>query len=85
MVSLMNIADMADPKDDQGRTYREVNAAIEHSIPVGTLVELDGGERMFVVKHTRDCDQSPLYCLGVHGREELLGGYPEYCLTPVTK
>ena len=33
------------------------------AIPIGTLVELDNGVRLFVVYHGRDCDQTPLYYL----------------------
>lgn len=60
----MNIlADFVDPDDPQGRTYRQVNAEKKHQIPIGTLVELDDGVRMWVVAHTRDCDNTPLYNL----------------------
>lgn len=67
------VYDLADPKT--GRTYREDNLAREHRIPVGTLVEVkfdrwfgDGAcwkvhARLWVVKHTRDCDGTPLYSL----------------------
>ena len=34
------ISDMVDPDDEQGRTYREINMAKQHTIPLGTLVEL---------------------------------------------
>lgn len=60
------ICDLKDPDDPQGRSYREVNAATTHAIPVGALVELDNGARAFVVKHTRDCDQTPLYSLAIN-------------------
>jgi hypothetical protein len=33
----------------------------EHNIPVGALVELGNGARLFVVYHARDCDGQPLY------------------------
>ncbi len=62
-----NVADLVCPDDPQGRTYRQINAAKTHAIPVGALVELndpDGyshGVRLFVVYHDRDCDQTPLY------------------------
>ena len=58
-----------------GRTYREDNLARKHGIPIGTLVEVQfdtwfgGGAcwkvhaRLWVVKHTRDCDGTPLYSL----------------------
>lgn len=69
--TFFNIADMVNPLS--GKTYREENAAIEHKIPIGTLVEFKTEEwlgdgacqlvhaRMWVVKHSRDCDKTPLY------------------------
>ncbi len=62
-VFFVNLADMPAPGDPEGRTYRQVNAARSHAIPVGALVELDSGVRLFVVMQTRDCDQEPLYSL----------------------
>jgi hypothetical protein len=75
--TIVNIADLKDPDDPQGRSYREVNQEKRHAIPIGALVEVipspeegrtqDGyknGVRLFVVHHARDCDQTPLYCLG---------------------
>ena len=64
MKTLINVADLVDPKDPQGRTYRQVNAELKHIIPLGTLVELKTGERLVVMKYTRDCDQTPLYSIG---------------------
>jgi len=58
----MNIADLINP--ETGKTYREENLAKSHKIPLGALVEIvDTGARLFVVKHTRDCDGTPLYSL----------------------
>jgi hypothetical protein len=59
----INIADLKDPDDPQGRSYREVNREKTHKFNIGQLVELENGVRMFVVKQTRDCDQTPLYSL----------------------
>lgn len=68
---LVNIADLKNP--ETGKTYREENNTKNHSIPLGTLVEVafdDGnltspkkGLRLFVVEHYRDCDGTPLYSL----------------------
>ena len=58
---VINIADLRDPNDPDGSTYREVNLSLEHNIPVGTLVELEDGVRLWVVYHSRDCDGTPLY------------------------
>jgi hypothetical protein len=58
---IIKIADIVDP--DSGKTYRQINLEKGHSIPIGALVELDDGVRLFVVKHGRDCDGTPLYWL----------------------
>ena len=34
-----------------------------HKIPIGALVELESGVRLFVIEHTYDCDGEPLYNL----------------------
>lgn len=64
--------------EPNGKTIRENNLAKEHRIPVGTLVEVKFDEwfgdgaclkahaRLWVVKHTRDCDGTPLYSLSAH-------------------
>lgn len=59
------IADLKAPGDPQGRTYQQINEQKKHNIPIGALVELDSGARLFVVNHTRDCDGTPLYYLAV--------------------
>lgn len=46
---LINIADLVDPYDPAKRSYRQVNAEKQHSIPIGALVELESGVRLFVV------------------------------------
>ncbi len=67
-----------------------------HAIPIGTLVEIDTGARLFVVYQGRDCDQTPLYWLSpkVDDTERSdnrfanplwIGGYPEHSFTIVTK
>ena len=70
----INVADLPDPNSD-GKTYRETNAEREHSIPIGSLVEVKYDEwhgdgacekihaRLWVVRHDRDCDMTPLYSL----------------------
>jgi hypothetical protein len=51
------------------RLWREENLKLGHSIPIGTLVEVDieysshHGLRAFVCEHTRDCDGTPMYAL----------------------
>jgi len=85
----INIADLKDPNDELGRSYRDINNSMRHNIKLGQLVELDNGARLFVEKHTRDCDGTPLYTLAhdlecddvYHGKSY---GYAEYHLTEIT-
>jgi hypothetical protein len=94
MTYLVNIADLRDPDDPQGRSYREINRAKQHTIPIGALVQLKSGTRLFVVYQGRDCDQTPLYWLSTdegdtkQEREGRMnrgwsGGWPEDSLTVV--
>lgn len=54
-----------------------------HRLPIGALVEDDDGVRLFVAKHTRDCDGTALYTLTtdklefMHEFSVLARGYPE--------
>jgi len=59
----ISIADMVDIGDPEKITYREINNSKSHNYSVGSLVELDSGCRLFVARHTRDCDGTPLYNL----------------------
>lgn len=91
---MINIADLKDQSDKQGRTYREINNAMSHNIEIGALVETESGARLFVVNHTRDCDGTPLYNLS-HDKNDTIkerpnfknigwiGGYSEDCLTVI--
>ena len=95
-MKIIRISDLPDPTDPKGRSYREVNAEKNHAIPIGTLVQIETGVRLFVVYHGRDCDQTPLYYLS-HDREDIIqedpcfknqswiGGYPEESLAIVVK
>lgn len=68
-----HVAEFVDPETD--KTFREMNAELEHNIPLGTLVEVQFDEwfgdgacwkvhaRLYVVAHQRDCDMTPLYSL----------------------
>lgn len=85
MPIFVNIADLKDPDDPQGRSYREINTEKVHTIPIGTLVEMESGARAFVVRHTRDCDQTPLYSLAINPDPErhkfsMCHGYAEESL-----
>lgn len=57
-----------------GKTVKQNNLEIPHNIPIGSLVEItykDSDEddtfglRLWVVGHTRDCDGTPLYAIGL--------------------
>ena len=91
MPIMINIADLPDPDDPAGRSYRQVNLAKKHDVPIGTLVEIvappgledfevedyryEVGVRLFVVAHTRDCDGTPLYSLSVSKDPEATTNY----------
>lgn len=88
------IINMADLQDPQGRSYRQVNAERQHTIPIGTLVELSNGARAFVVCYGRDCDQTPLYYVSLDSDDTVRrvpgwknsswqGGFAEQSLTVV--
>ncbi len=81
-----SLYDCIDRDDPAGRTYRQVNAAKTHAIPLGSLVELCSapefpdprdGARLFVVSQNRDCDMTPLYYLSLDpcDTEELRPGF----------
>ena len=76
-IEIINVADLKDPDDSEGRTYRQVNAAKSHEIPVGAFVELEDGCRSWVVHLGRDCDQTPLYYLSLNkdDTEEIISGF----------
>ena len=86
---MINVADLKNPKT--GKTYRQENSELVHNIPLGTLVELETGARLFVVHLTRDCDMTPLYDLSPYQDDteqkidgfrnmKWIGSYPEYSL-----
>lgn len=88
-MNIQNIADLLDPDDPQGRTYREINNAQDHYFEVGKMVEVvDTGVRLFVAHLSRDCDGTPLYTLTPELREDDLplnemkwiGGYSKESL-----
>ena len=66
---------VGDIVEENGKTVKENNLAVNHNVPIGSLVEITyeskydephervKGLRLFVVKHSRDCDGSPLYSL----------------------
>lgn len=69
-LKLMTVHNMLNPKT--GKTWKEENLEKQHTIPIGTLVEVNisysnsHGLRLFVGKHVRDCDGTPLYSLCMH-------------------
>lgn len=70
MPKFYNVADLKDPNDSLGRTYRQVNNATTHKYGLGVLVELDNGVRLFTAMQTRDCDGTPLYSLTPESKED---------------
>ncbi len=46
-----------------GKTIRQENMEIQHKYPLGSLVEIIDGVRLYVVEHTRDRDGELLYSL----------------------
>jgi hypothetical protein len=63
----------------------------DHEIPMGSLVEMESGVRLFVVSRYWDCDGTPLYALSADRddtRQESpsflnrgwIGGHPEWGL-----
>ena len=73
MSGMINVADIV---EKNGKTVRQNNMEIGHEIPLGALVEIDcecqpdwQGCRLFVVRHDRDCDGTPLYSLGKKGED----------------
>lgn len=84
------IHNLTDPDDELGRSYKEVNNTKQHKFPINSLVELKNGVRLFVNKHTRDCDCTPLYNLsdvitepGYEDYVDVFRGYSEDGMTLV--
>jgi len=73
----------SDIVEDNGKTIRENNMELQHTIPVGTLVEVkydtwfgDGAceknhARLWVIIQGRDCDGTPIYWLSTHSYERI--------------
>ena len=69
----MKMVMIHDLVEENGKTIKENNLALNHNIPIGTLVEvafcswLGNGAcekiqaRLWVISHDRDCDGTPLY------------------------
>ena len=81
---MINIADLIDPEDTQGRSYREVNLSTNHNLKIADLVELDSGARLFIALLRRDCDGTPLYSLTPDFRTEI-HGYAEGSLKKIER
>lgn len=64
------------------------NAEKQHTIPVGTLVELETGVRLFVVHLGRERDMTPSYWLAVSASDDRgwyrwRGTFLEEALVPI--
>lgn len=68
MKNIISIHDL--PSDIHGKTWKEKNLERIHVIPLWSLVEISNGVRLFVCKHARDCDGTPLYSLTLYGKEK---------------
>lgn len=77
MPQFIVLHDLKDPDDPQGRSYKQVNESKVHNIPIGTLVELGTGVRLFVVSHDRDCDGTPLYAMAPD-RDDTVRDHPSF-------
>ena len=66
-ITFINVADLKDPNDSKGRSYREVNNLKAHSYILGSLLAWkdEDSRRRFgtITKLTRDCDGTPLYTI----------------------
>lgn len=68
----MQVIRLHDIVEENGKTIRENNLEIPHTIPVGSLVEVTYedsdlfGLRLFLVMHIRDCNGKPLNYLSSH-------------------
>ena len=73
---MSNIIFVNDVVLEDGKTIKETNLQKQHSIALGSLVEIKSddysdcspvdqhsGLRLFITEHTRDCDGTPLYSL----------------------
>ena len=74
-IPLVNIADLVDPNDQLGRSYREVNRSKKHLHKMGeVLMWTRDDDRVFgtITNLTRDCDGTPLYTITEehHGHSE---------------
>lgn len=65
----MFVGDMINP--ETGKTWKDENLEKGHNLPLGCLVRVKdtdryndgGGLVLYVARHSRDCDGSPLYSL----------------------
>lgn len=80
---IINVADII--PEGSTKSYRQMNAEKIHNIPLGSLVKVlkynfklekyeddPHGLTLYVVRHGRDCDQTPLYDLSFQTLEEYL-------------
>jgi hypothetical protein len=88
---MSNVQLVSEIIESNGKTIRQNNMQEQHTIELGTLVEIEApyldenGLRVFVVEHNRDCDGTPLYLLSANRNyaqdkqeyEEFKHGYPE--------
>ena len=56
----MPLIRLHDLMTENGKTVRENKLKLTHTIGLGSIVEEEGGLRLYVVMHVRDCDETPL-------------------------
>ena len=100
MTEIVMIHDLVNP--ETGKTIKQENLEKPHNIPIGSLVEVEWDQwfgdgaywkmhaRLWVVKHDRDCDGTPLYSISRWDAPEFallpsnaFHGFPEKSLTVV--
>lgn len=74
---LINVADLVDPNDKQGRSYRKINKATAHKLKVGDRVQVMGDMVLYITKLIRDCDETPLYAVGNRNAKTYEHGFSE--------
>jgi hypothetical protein len=74
---MQRMQSVSDLVEENGKTVRENNSSKQHTIPLGTLVEVncdyidEHGLRMFVGRYERDCDGTPLYGLTFKTQDDI--------------
>lgn len=60
---IIKISELQDLDNHEERIYKKGNIAKDYLIPIGTFVELENGEILWVFHHGKNYDGTPLYYL----------------------